>query len=106
MDDKSTRETFEAAIGRQRHGDLGGAEELFSEVLRALPGHPASLHNLGLIYLHSGRHVEAVAAFQRLSKDAPDDMAARFALASALQAAGRLADAEGVLRDIVERGPE
>ena len=44
-------------------------------------------------------------AFQRLSKDAPDDMAARFALASALQAAGRLADAEGVLRDIVERAP-
>ena len=105
MDDESTRETFHAAVERQRQGDLSGAERLFAEVLRALPGHPSSLHNLGLIYQLSGRHVEAVAAFRRLAEDAPEDMAARFALASALQAGGRMGDAEGVLRDIVRRDP-
>ncbi len=106
MDDKSPRETFEAAIERQRHGDLGAAEVLFTEVLRALPGHPSSLHNLGLIFQGSGRHVEAVAAFQHLVDDTPDDVAARFALASALHAAGRLGDAEGVLGDIIDHEPE
>jgi len=106
MNDASTRKTFQAAIERQRQGDLSAAEELFAEVLRALPGHPSSLHNLGLIYQRTGRHIESVAAFQRLVDAAPDDMATRFALASALQAAGRLGDAEGVLRDIVRREPE
>ena len=105
MSENGTRETFLAAIEHQRQGDLGAAERLFGEVLRALPGHPSSLHNLGLIYQRSGRHVEAVAAFQRLADDAPDDMEARFALASSLQAAGRMGDAEGVLRDVVRREP-
>ncbi|MDP6883676.1 MAG: tetratricopeptide repeat protein, partial [Rhodospirillales bacterium] len=105
MDKENARKTFHAAIERQRLGDLDAAERLFAEVLRTVPGHPSSLHNLGLIYQHGGRHVEAVAAFQHLVDDAPDDMAARFALASALQAAGRLGDSEGVLRDVVGREP-
>ncbi len=106
MDEESARETFHAAIEHQRRGDLDAAECLFEEVLRALPGHPSSLHNLALIYQHGNRHAEAVAVFQRLADDTPDDMVARFALASALQAAGRLSDAEMVLREIVGHEPE
>ena len=60
MSDDALEKTFKAALECHQRGDLTVAEELYGEVLRAVPAHSSSLHNLSLIYQQSGRIDEAV----------------------------------------------
>ena len=56
-------------------------------------------------HTHLGQHVAAERAARRLVSLRPDDVDARYALASALIAVGRLEEAEALLDDLVRRAP-
>src|SRR6516225_8175454 len=51
---------FNQATAFHRAGRLAEAEELYRQTLKAQPNHFDSLHMLGVIYSHMGRHPEAI----------------------------------------------
>lgn len=53
-----------------------------------------------------GRRVEAVAEFERLAKQSPDDRAPRTRLVAAYQATNRVPDAQKILNDALKKNPK
>jgi tetratricopeptide (TPR) repeat protein len=57
----------------------------------------------GNFLFQEGRNQEAIAEFERLAKQDPDDRVARTRLVAAYQAVGRLPDAQKVLGDVLKK---
>jgi tetratricopeptide (TPR) repeat protein/2-polyprenyl-3-methyl-5-hydroxy-6-metoxy-1,4-benzoquinol methylase len=57
--DRAIADLFAAALSCHRAGDLLEAERQYRQVLAGAPDHADSLHNLGLIALHSGNAAAA-----------------------------------------------
>ncbi len=91
MSDDAPEKTFKAALECHQRGDLTVAEELYGEVLRAVPAHSSSLHNLSLIYQQSGRIDEAVGLLRGLVESAPTQETLGAALESLLPVLGHIA---------------
>ena len=53
--------TFARAVALHRRGDIGAAEQLYRQILRARPQHAGALHLLGSIHLQRGELTEALA---------------------------------------------
>ena len=66
---------FDGAVRALAAGDYETAERGFQSVLRQQPRHVAALSNLGVIYSHTNRADQAIAAYQRALKVSPDDKA-------------------------------
>jgi tetratricopeptide (TPR) repeat protein len=69
--------TFARALELHRRGDLGSAEQLYQQILRRQPRHPAALHLLGSIHLQRGNAKEALAACEAALTIDPRNAAAR-----------------------------
>jgi len=67
------------------------------------PGNPVALQALGMIALREGRHAEAVEFFRKAAGEG--DGPARADLGTALALAGRMAEAEQVLREALAAAP-
>lgn len=91
MSDDALEKTFKAALEHHQRGNLALAEELYREVLRAVPAHSSSLHNLSLIYQQSGRTDEAIGLLRGLVESTPSQETLRTALESLLPTVGLLA---------------
>ncbi|MDP6786739.1 MAG: tetratricopeptide repeat-containing glycosyltransferase family protein [Rhodospirillales bacterium] len=91
MSDDALEKTFKAALECHQRGDLTVAEELYEEVLRAVPAHSSSLHNLSLIYQQSGRIDEAVGLLRGVVESAPNGETLGAALESLLPVLGQIA---------------
>jgi len=81
------------AIDRLRRGDLPGARAAVEAALAGEPDQPALLEFAGLMAVRMGDAAAAVAHFRRWLTLAPDDRTVRVNLATALIAAGDLAEA-------------
>lgn len=88
-------------------GDVAGARETLTRVLAAsldrLPNGPC--YEAGTALLELGAPVEAARCFERVASSLPHDPAPRAALAGALRAAGRPADAWPEVQRALRRAP-
>ena len=89
----SSQARLASAIERLRRGDLAGARATAEEALAGAPDQPALLEFAGLMAVQMGDAAAAVSHFRRWLSLAPDDRAVRANLATALIAAGELAEA-------------
>lgn len=61
----SISQTFDRALKHHQAGRLPEAEQLYRQVLEAVPAHADALHLSGVIAHQAGRHAEAVALIQQ-----------------------------------------
>src|SRR5690606_19942911 len=99
------RKAAAAAGAMLRKGDVAGATALLGELVQALPEQAEGHRLLATAYGVSEQHAKSVAHFETAVRLAPQDERARLGLAAALEAAGRVADAEQQLVDAAERFP-
>jgi tetratricopeptide (TPR) repeat protein len=81
------------AVMHHRAGRLGEAEAAYLAVLSVAPGHPGTLHNLGVIAGACGKPQAAIARFDAVIAAAPDYAAAHYNRAVACHALGRTREA-------------
>jgi tetratricopeptide (TPR) repeat protein len=81
------------AVAHHEAGRLDQAEAAYREALGLAPGHPAIIHNLGVIAAAKGLHHEAIAQFDLAIAAEPRYASAHYNRASALQTLGRSRDA-------------
>lgn len=84
------------------YGDLGRAEELYRELIRAQP-HRSDYTNLGLAQLLQGDYADAVETFERALALAPDHRATLLNLADAKTALGLREEASRLYRRVLEQ---
>lgn len=90
---------------QHQRGQSEQAVESIRRAVGARGNEVTYLTNLGIMLLSLARGSEAVAVLERAVDMQPDSAAARFALASALHAGGRLADAEAHYRATAQLHP-
>jgi len=81
------------AVAHHEAGRLDQAEAAYRDALGLAPGHPAIIHNLGVIAAAHGRHREALALFDAAIAAESQYASAHYNRASALQTLGRSRDA-------------
>jgi protein O-GlcNAc transferase len=96
---------FREGVQALRAGELGRAEELFSEVLRR-GGSTAFVHNnLGIVYQEQSEHRKAIAEFRQAIQLAPKYEAPRVLMGASLLALGRVSEAVRVLARATSLAP-
>lgn len=93
MSDDVLEKTFSAALEHHQRGDLAVAENLYKEVLRSVPAHSSSLHNLSVLYQQSGRTAETIVLLREILGNSPTQETIGAALESLLPVMGQLAQA-------------
>jgi tetratricopeptide (TPR) repeat protein len=81
------------AVMHHRAGRLAEAEAAYLAVLRAAPGHPGALHNLGVVAAARGETQAAIGHFDAAIAAEPDYAAGHYNRAVACHALGRTGDA-------------
>jgi tetratricopeptide (TPR) repeat protein len=81
------------AVMHHEAGRLDQAEAAYRAALGFAPGHPAVMHNLGVIAAARGQHGDAIALFDAALAAEPQYAAAHYNRASALQVLGQSHDA-------------
>jgi serine/threonine-protein kinase len=84
---------------------VAGAEASCRAALRVEPDLPAAHVTLGQLHTATGRHEEALAAFERARSTEPGNPAALAGLARIYELTGRHADAEAALRTAIALKP-
>jgi len=87
-------------------GDTDEAERVYREVLRREPRQVACLVNLGYLYNDSERYQKAEEMHRRALAVAPDNEAALFGLALALQEQGKTEEALQRWREFLKKHPQ
>lgn len=85
--------TVAEALAHQRAGRLAEAEAAYRAALQEAPGHPAVLHNLGVVAAARGDHAGALDLFDQVIAAEPAYAAAHYNRAVALRNLGRTSDA-------------
>ena len=83
----------------------GAGEIMLSDALRIAPDHPTLLGLRGDLAFQRGAYADAAADYRRQFETAPDNVAARLALAEALIAAGDRAQANALLDAFLAERP-
>ena len=69
----SLTSAFADGLARHQAGRLGEAEQIYRQILAALPDHFDSRQLLGAIFLQRGQHAEALQHIERALKSSPDN---------------------------------
>lgn len=96
----------EIALMNLRDGKVAAARDAYKDLVAAGDTSPATLAALANVHLLSGDIDAAIAIFERLVQDNPDDIAARRALADLYHRAQRGRDYVAALRELVRRSPD
>lgn len=86
---KEGRTWFNKGLAALAKGNVGEAESDFKEALRADPGRPEILNDLGIVRLRQGRYSESEKLFRRALEKSPNYARARLNLSGALWGLGR-----------------
>ncbi len=109
-DDEAAQLTVDQAIrlavGLQQRLRLNEAEAIYQRVLDHIPGHPDSLHFLGLLQHQRGRPEEAIRLISLALQKAPAYADARNNLGNIFREQDRLEEAEACYRRVLELAPE
>lgn len=82
-----------AAMAHHKAGRLDEAEAAYRAVLAMSPGHPAVMHNLGVVFAAQGKHSVAIDHFDQAIAAEPTYASAYYNRAAALQALGQSSEA-------------
>ena len=99
-------EAIRLGVQLHRSGELSAAEDLFRQILHAIPEQPDALHFLGLLLHQSGRSDEAIKVIQRAIAAAPRHVDAHNNLGNMLKERGHLEEAEVSFRKAIDMAPE
>ncbi len=102
----SVGDALEVAVRLHQGGHLLEAEELYRNILSAVPEHPDVLHFLGVLTHQLGRNAEGVGLVQRAVAMMPEHVDAQSNLGNLLRDGGRLAEAEAAYRKAVALAPD
>jgi tetratricopeptide (TPR) repeat protein len=97
---------MDAAITRQRKGELNGAIEAYASALKLNDRLPAAWGNMGVALRSLGKADAALACQLRAIALTPDEPGTLSNLGNALRDCGRHAEAEAALKKAVELKPE
>src|SRR5690348_13073588 len=86
--------------------DITAAIQRYESYVRADPGNPLLWMELGDLYHKSGRFEQAIACFERCLHDHPEYVSARSRIASVMISQHRFAEAERVLRQVLNGSPQ
>ena len=90
-------EAFEQAVRFHKSGNLGQAESLYREIIKANPSHAQATHLLGILARQTGQLQAAEALLKRAIALAPNATAFHFNLGMIHKDLGQLAEATLVL---------
>ena len=99
-------EALRLGVQMQRAGQRSGAEEVYRQILAAVPEQPDALHFLGLLLHQSGRGDEAIELIRRALAAAPRHVDAHNNLGNVLKERGRLDEAEAAFRKAIDLAPD
>lgn len=99
------QQRLERAIGRHRAGDLGGAQQLYDEVLKERPDQSDALHMLGVLRHQQGDSEGAVVLIRKALQGDPQNASCYINLGAALLRLDRREEAEKTLAEAVRRLP-
>ena len=105
VESSSLEDVFELAIQAEVNGDLDQAAQLFDTCARADRKDALALYNFGNIRLRQSRAEEAALAYQRALARDPELSEARYNLALAHEARGRIEAAEDELHALLRLDP-
>lgn len=94
------------AESQRRGGDLSAAAATTARLRAAFPDDTRGLIMQAQLDLAQGRRDAALATFADLVKQLPNERSFSYQYAQLLEEAGRVADAEAVLRAMIERDPK
>jgi tetratricopeptide (TPR) repeat protein len=94
------------AESQRRAGDLAAATATTQKLRAAFPDDTRGLIMQAQLDLAQGRRDAALGTFADLVKRMPDERTFGYQYAQLLEEAGRIAEAEGVLRAMIERDPK
>ena len=97
----SMRAQLDQAAQQLQSGNANEAYDILSELSPKLAGNPAFDYQLGLAAADTGRHTEAILAFQRVLAAEPDNSKARAELARAYALAGDIDTARAQFDTVV-----
>ena len=98
-------EALRAALDHHQAGRLEEAETLYGRILAVAPDQPETLHFAGVLAAQTGRMERAVGLLTRAAAARPDHAGFQTTLANALNAAGRLEEAEARYARALEIDP-
>ena len=111
LDQALTRRPFDASLHYARGLALAGvdrvneASDAFARALQIDPTHPRAAYNAGLALHQLAKDPEAIAMLRRAMKNAPDDPAPPYALATILFARGDMTGARDAALDALKAQP-
>lgn len=85
--------TFARALDLHKRGDIGSAEQLYQQILRAQPRHAGAMHLLGTIHLQRGNATAALSACEAALAIDPRNAGACQTQGDALHDLGRYGEA-------------
>lgn len=103
---ESVAQLLTSAVQRHQAGDLVGAREGYTEVLRRNPRQADALHLLGVLQDQQGAHEQAVDLISRAIAINPAEAGFHGNLGTALLALQRVAEAEAAYRRSIALDPE
>lgn len=102
----SIEDAVEIAVQHHNAGRLGEAEQVYRQILQAVPDQPVVLHLLGVLTHQTGNSGDAIDLIRRALAREPDYVEAHNNLGLALAAAGRLGEAVDSYREAIARAPD
>jgi TolA-binding protein len=94
-----------AKMYRDGTRNVARAVEMYRTALYLRPGYPPALMGLGAIMQDTGQTEVAARYYERVARENPAEPLFKMRLAETLVRLGREADAEPILREIVQRWP-
>src|SRR4051812_34467778 len=105
MPQLTVNQALQQAIEHQNHGRFAEAEKIYRTILKQVPDQPEVLHLMGLLSHQTGDDEAGERHIRRALMLAPDRAKFRLSLGMVLQGRGKVDEAIGLYRAVVEAQP-
>ncbi len=105
FDDHDAGALFGLSIAQRKHGDLDAAEKNLARLASVDPAFPGLATEHGLLREMRGDHAGAAEVYRHALTLRPQDLDLKLRLGAALVTAGRVDEADGLLREVIKERP-
>lgn len=104
MVDINLEDAFKFGIEAHNAGNITDAESFYTSILKILPEHPATNHNMGILHVGVGKHKESLSFFKKAIENDPLVEQFWVSYLGALINLGQLSDAEILIKQTKSKG--
>ena len=104
MVDINLEDAFNFGIEAHSAGNITDAESFYTSILKVLPDHPATNHNMGILHVGIGKHRESLSFFKKAIENDPLVEQFWVSYLGALINLGQLSDAEILINQTKSKG--